>query len=209
MDQWNRPQTVLEQSYTQNGQEFTYLDEGWVWVTPYWNPTTPIKVCAFDARTNPVSDTGVDCRTRDSNKDSGCGCGPNLEWCMTRTVQTVYKEAFAEELSVRVKLALSEERPYTDILTEDTTYINGPLSFYYRNIDSYVSRTSAPTENIPELDYFDTDTWVAVDTPEEHSGALTSAGWLLRHQTNRGSRQSILRGISLQYLCSSGRWNYR
>ena len=50
---------------------------------------------------------------------------------------TVYKEAFAEELSVR-KAALSEERPYTDILTEDTTYINGPLSFYYRNIDSYV-----------------------------------------------------------------------
>ena len=92
VDQWNQPQTVLEQSYTQNGQEFTYLDEGWVWVTPYWNPTTPIKVCAFDARTNPVSDTGVDCRTRDSNKDSGCGCGPNLEWCMTRRYKLYTKK---------------------------------------------------------------------------------------------------------------------
>ena len=118
---------------------------------------------------------------------------------MTRTVQTVYKKAFAEELSVRVKQALSEERPYTDILTEDTTYINGPLSFYYRNIDSYVSRTSAPTENIPELDYFDTDTWVAVDTPEEHSGALTSAGWLLRHQTNRGRASRFYEG----FLCDT------
>lgn len=199
VDQWNRPQTVLEQSYTQNGQEFTYLDEGWVWVTPYWNPTTPIKVCAFDARTNPVSETGVDCRTRDSNKDSGCGCGPNLEWCMTRTVQTVYKEAFAEELSIRVKRALSEERPYTDILTEDTTYMNGPLSFYYRNLDSYVGRTSSPVEDIPELDFFDVETWVAVETPEEHSGALTSAGWLLRHQTNRGRASRFYEG----FLCST------
>jgi hypothetical protein len=199
VNQWNQPQTVLEQSYIQNGQTFSYLDEGWVWVTPYWDPSTPIKVCAFDARTNLVSETGVDCRERASNKDSGCGCGPNLEWCMTRSVQTIYKEAFAEELSIRVKRTISEERPYTNILTEDTTYMNGPLSFYYRNIDSYVARTGSPAENIPEMDFFDVDTWVSVETPEEHSGALTSTGWLLRHQTNRGRASRFYEG----FLCST------
>lgn len=199
VNQWNQPQTVLEQSYVQNGQTFTYLDEGWIWVTPYWDPTTQIKVCAFDARTNLVSETGVDCRDKASNKDSGCGCGPNLEWCMTRTVQTIYKEAFAEELSIRVKKAVSEGRPYTDILTEDITYMNGPLSFYYRNIDLYVFRTGAPAEDIPVLDFFDVDTWVTVETPDEHSGALTSAGWLLRHQTNRGRASRFYEG----FLCST------
>ena len=51
-------QTVLEETVTQNGQTLRYLDEGWVWVTPYWDPSTPIKVSAFDARTNLVSETG-------------------------------------------------------------------------------------------------------------------------------------------------------
>ena len=49
-----------------------------------------------------------------------------------------------------------------------------------------LGRMSVPTENIPELDYFDTDTWVAVDTPEEHSGALDSPVGCSGHQTNRG-----------------------
>ena len=26
------------------------VQEGWVWVQPYWNPDQPVKVCAFDAQ---------------------------------------------------------------------------------------------------------------------------------------------------------------
>lgn len=199
VDEYNRPQTVLDATVVQNGQTLSYIDEGWVWVTPYWDPTTQVKVCAFDAQTNLVSETGVDCQTAAANKEAGCGCGPNLEWCMTRNLQSIYKQAFAEELSIRVEKVIAEGRPYTDILTEDKTYINGPLSHYYRNISPYVARTTAPAENIPELDFADADTWIAVDTSEEHSGALTSAGWLLRHQTNRGRASRFYEG----FLCST------
>ena len=199
IDEYNRPQTVLDGTVVQNGQTLSYVDEGWVWVTPYWDPTTEVKVCAFDAQTNPISDTGVDCRTEAANKDPGCGCGPNLEWCMTRNIQSTYKNAFVEELSIRVEKTISEGRPYTDILTEDITYINGPLSHYYRNISPYVARTTAPAEDIPVLDFFDAETWLAVETSEEHSGALTSAGWLLRHQTNRGRASRFYEG----FLCST------
>ena len=88
------------QSYTQNGQEFTYLDEGWVWVTPYWNPTTPIKVCAFDAE--PIlSAILVWIAVQETPIKIQVWLWSQPRMVHDSTVQTVYKEAFAEELSVR------------------------------------------------------------------------------------------------------------
>ena len=198
VNQWNQPQVTQLGIENIGGQEVPFIDEGWVWVTPYWSDS-PIKVCAYDAQTNPINNDGVDCSNADSNKVAGCGCGPNLQWCMNRTIQTVYKESFADELSERVRKVVSEEQPYSNILTDQTMYFNGPLSFYYEYLDPFIARTSRPIDNIPQLDYSDTDTWIEVETSPLHSGALTAPGWLLRHQTNRGRANRFYEA----FLCST------
>ena len=196
--EWNQPLTTQTETVNLAGQDVSYIDEGWVWVTPYWSDDQ-IKVCAFDAQTNLFNDDGVDCSNSDSNKVAGCGCGPNLKWCMNRTIQNVFKQSFVDEINERVRNVVSEEKPYSNILTDQTMYFNGPLAFYYENIDPFISRTSAPTDNIPQLDYSDIDTWVNVETGPLYSGALTSPGWLLRHQTNRGRANRFYEA----FLCST------
>ena len=198
VNEWNQPLTTQTGTANIGGEDVSYIDEGWVWVTPYWSDT-PLKVCAFDAQTNEFNDDGIDCRNSDSNKVAGCGCGPNLQWCMTRSIQTVFKESFAEELSERVRVVVSDEQPYKNILTDQTMYFNGPLAFYYEHLDPFISRTSSPTENIPQLDYSDTETWVEVETGPLYSGALTAPGWLLRHQTDRGRANRFYEA----FLCST------
>ena len=199
VNEWNIPQTVLTSSVMQGGQLVSFQDEGWVWVTPYWNTITEIKVCTFDAQTNLFNDEGVDCSTEASNKVEGCGCGPNLQWCMNRSTEAIYKESMAEELSERVRRMVNEERPYTDLLTDNVMYYNGPLSFYYQHLDPFIQKTQAPTETFPDIDFSERDTWVGVETSDLHSGALTAPGWLLRHQTNRGRANRFYEA----FLCST------
>ena len=115
INQWNQPQTTQTGSTVLNGIEESFIDEGWVWVTPYWDMDTEIKVCAFDAQTNIYSASGTDCRTEDANTDYDCGCGPNLQWCMTRNIQTIFKAAFAEEVTERVRQIITNEQPYTEL----------------------------------------------------------------------------------------------
>lgn len=199
VNEWNQPQSTQTSYVTQGGQQVSYEDEGWVWITPYWDSTTTIKVCAFDAQTNLYNEAGIDCRTAESNKVEDCGCGPNLQWCMNRNTEAIYKESMAEELSERVRQMVSQERPYTDLLTENVMYYNGPLSFYYQHLDPFIQKTQAPTETFPELDFSDRDTWIGVETSELYSGALTAPGWLLRHQTNRGRANRFYEA----FLCST------
>ena len=50
------------------GPESGSVQEGWVWVTPYWD-SEPIKVCAFGAQEPRVSPLGTECDTYDSRYD--------------------------------------------------------------------------------------------------------------------------------------------
>ena len=56
--------------------------EGYVWVSPYWDPDNPIKVCAYDAQTIATS-LGRVCQAKGAELDPACGCGPDLKWCFT------------------------------------------------------------------------------------------------------------------------------
>ena len=163
INQWNQPQSTQTGSKTTGNQESTFVDEGWVWVTPYWDMNSQIKVCAFDAQTNPYSETGTDCTTKQANTDPDCGCGPNLQWCMTRDVQTVFRTSFAEELTERVRVIIQNDLPYTELLVANNMMFNGPLSFYYQHLDPFVDITSSPTTNIPVLDYTQNETWVQAE----------------------------------------------
>ena len=41
------------------GPEDGSVQEGWVWVEPYWDPENPIKVCAFGAQETDLSPLGT------------------------------------------------------------------------------------------------------------------------------------------------------
>ena len=86
----------------------------------------------------------------------------------------MFKEAFAQELSERVRVIVEFDLPYTELLTSKTMLYNGPLAFYYQHLDPFVARTSLQSETIPQLEFDDTETWVEVEATEQFSGALTA-----------------------------------
>jgi len=180
-----------------NGNIVTYpngdgtVAEGWVEVTPYWDPTTTLRVCAFDAQDTLVSPAGVDCSTLDGYEDLACGCGPDLAWCRYGTAPRVAPmEAMAKDVDLRIANNILADDSYLDIFTGRTGYVNGPLAFYLQNqtgIPNNVRVLPDPYEGvqIPDIPYTDTENYVPVDLGPTHSGILTSPAFLLRFQTNR------------------------
>lgn len=167
--------------------------EGWVWVEPYWNPGEPVKVCAFDAQEAAMSNAGVSCNETGSRRDPGCGCGPGLAWCDYRdndvNVQLEVGESLNGQMMQIIRWVIEEDRPYYEVLTTRRSFINGALAHYYKYqmpLAATVDLEPAPLDPlfIPEMSW-DDPTWVPVLQGPEHSGILTSYGFLLRFQTNR------------------------
>ncbi|MFT3766512.1 MAG: hypothetical protein QM820_13515 [Minicystis sp.] len=103
-----------------------YYAEGWVDVHPYWepDPNKTIRVCAFDAQatttyTLPPGDADAGTHTCDDvfavGKAKSCGCGPNLNYCMTTgAVQTPVLSSMREQLLRLVDDYTDGTRPYSD-----------------------------------------------------------------------------------------------
>ena len=168
-----------------------YLQEGWVMVAPYWDPDNPVKVCAFEAQPDLVSPWGTPCDGYDSRFDPHCGCGPNLAWCDTSELHIApVHDALGEDLERRVARVIEEDLPYTELLTGRTAFVNGPLVHFYKHqirIPAHVRLNDIPidTDILPDLDFTDADTWVAIELGEEQAGVLTSPAFLMKFQTNR------------------------
>jgi len=174
--------------------------EGWVWVTPYWAPDTPMKVCAYDAQLTEYSAAGPHCSTPEGHMESDCGCGPNLQWCFHNSEESTIEEGISGDLDRRVRGMLQTGTSYTEMLTGSTIYVNGPTVHFYRHIaqfapDNYES--PIPLVTLPEIDYAD-QSFVPVTLEDYHDGIFTSPGWLLRHQTNRGRANRFYSA----FLCS-------
>lgn len=168
------------------------LQEGWVEVTPYWDPSISVRVCAFDANEALVSISGTPCDSRDTFNDPGCGCGPDLRWCRpsATVVDKVILRGFGEDVDRRVRHLIETDAPYTDLLTGDVGFVNGPMVHYFKHqtgVLRLLRFTADPygPGTLPDLAFSDTDTWVQVDLPEAHAGVLTSPAFLTRFQTNR------------------------
>lgn len=166
--------------------------EGWIEVHPFWesDPTVTIQVCAFDAQTAAVSPSGNDCSTSASNTDPGCGCGPELQWCLTRAGEQTIQEAIGYAMDRRIAEVVRSNRPYTDLFFEDLLYINGPLAHLYQHLTDLPAgmRFDLPqidVANVPDLAFDDVDTWVALPTQPESAGMFTDPAFLLRFMTNR------------------------
>ncbi len=170
--------------------------EGWVWVEPFWAPETEIKVCAFDAQEAERSESGgVGCGTMASQRETTCGCGPNMRYCDFRgdgiDVQLQVGLALGEQMIKLIEWVIEGDKPYHEILTTRMSFINGPLVHYYKHqmaLATNVNLDPAPVDPVflPDLAWTDDQTWLPVLQGEEHSGILTSYAFLLRFQTNRG-----------------------
>lgn len=165
--------------------------EGYVRVEPYWAPGTELKVCAFDAQATQTSPNGTDCRTNNGLRDPGCGCGPNLNLCRYGATDRAVTQAMAQDVELRVAQVIREDRPYTELFTGRTAFVNGPLVQFLRErveVPAGVRMTplAYDLELLPKLDYGqDAERFVQVELDPEHAGILTSPAFLLRFQTNR------------------------
>ena len=180
--------------------------EGWVEVTPYWDPSTTIKVCAFDAQDRMVSSSGARCDTRSGQGDPECGCGPNLIWCAGESVG--YKgsqltDPFREDFERRIAAVLEEHEPYTALFTSRRAFVNGPLVHYLKHLVEFPKRVSFDPlaydiEALPDLAAWEGDTFEEIELSEHHAGILTSPLYLLRFQTNRARANRFFES----FLCS-------
>jgi len=184
----NQPQSWIIRDNYGNEAETGWKDEGYVWVTPWWDMENPLKVCAFDAQLTEISSTGTDCSTSEAKYDSECGCGENLIWCSIDEQEDKVEASLSDALSERVRLVLQNQQPYSALLTESTVIVNGAIVGWYKNRSNFSSslRSPIPLEDLPELTPEQEDTWVSIPVEEHYAGVLTEPGWLLRHQTDRG-----------------------
>lgn len=169
--------------------------EGWVWVDdPYWAPGDSVKVCAFDAHDADYGENGTFCGGFGSRREPTCGCGENLRYCDWpfdgTNVQAMVGRALTQQLLEIVRWVIKSDLPYHEMLTTRISFVNGPLVHYYKHqiqLASQLDLQPAPVEPLflPDIP-FDDERFVQVLRGPEHSGILTSYGFLLRFQTNRG-----------------------
>ena len=163
--------------------------EGWVWVSPFWDPATPVKVCAFDAQDTLVTVQGTDCSTIEGYDDTACGCGPELRYCRRYPHYLEVRDAFAEDVDRRIAAVIEGGESYLDLFLGKRAFVNGPMVHYLRHQAKLATNTRVdpppiPHELLPDLAFTDKD-WVEIELPDHHAGILSSVAFLLRYQTNR------------------------
>ena len=172
--------------------------EGWVWVEPYWAPGTEVRVCAWDAQTFDVGETGESCDDYTVN-DNRCGCGPNLIRCgripntLVPDADVDARRALAEEPLRIFEEIITEDRSYLDAFTTQTSFVNGPAAHYHEWLTGVndeergnsIVGYDAAYGHIPALGYPETDTWVQIEREGSHAGVLTTFAYLIRFASNR------------------------
>ena len=165
------------------------FQEGWVWVNPYWSPSTPVRICAFDAQDVLVTGEGTDCSSQEGFEDVACGCGPELRFCRRSPYNLEIRESFSEDVDRRIAALIEEGRPYLDLFLEGRAYVNGPMVHYLRHqskmaTNPRVDPAPIPHELLPDLEFTDKE-WTEITLPDHHAGILSSIAFLLRFQTDR------------------------
>jgi hypothetical protein len=178
------------------GNPTTALQEGWVMVSPYWAPATQVKVCAFDAQSamnvlDPATNKMVNCSLNPSS--ALCGCGPNLNWCESRADNTTLTilSSMDKQLLMFANDIVAHDRPYTDLLTAQDMYINGPIVHflryqYFAAGANGIIASPRQSYNIPDLTFDQVDNWVKVTRTGNEAGVETMPAYLLKFQSDRG-----------------------
>jgi len=159
-------------------------------INPYWDPSTPVKVCAFDAQALASAKDGSECGpAKFSNSD--CGCGPELRYCIgSRTPQLAMKAALEDEPLYIFDWVLREGRSYFDAFSSKTTFVNGALVHWYKNLTGAILEStsgigfSTHMGELPDIPFF-SEEWVQVERNDVHAGILTTPGFHMRFGSNR------------------------
>jgi len=164
--------------------------EGWVEVEPYWAPGTTVKVCALEARTAMISSDGLACDQAEGMLSGRCGCGPNLQHCLSIESGQAVQQSLQEQFLRMIEAPINEERSYYDMLLAENEDLNGALIHYYRYlapmaIDPIMQYPPVPVAELPTDVPFTDPFWTSYARPAEHSGVLTTVLYLLRFQTDR------------------------
>lgn len=164
--------------------------DGYVWVSPYWNPALSLKVCAFDAQVALHGLTGSYCGSREGRLDPTCGCGPDLRWCRYGVSHNPARDALGADLDRRVWALIREDASYMELFTGQRAFVNGPMvHLLTHQTKAYANVNFEPlpvyVDSLPPLAWTEVDTWVEIQVHPAHAGVLTSPAYLLRFQTNR------------------------
>lgn len=197
---------------TTPGPQPNSVQEGWIDVIPYWDTSTTVRVCAFDASEVEVSSTGRDCGTNEAFNEPECGCGPNLRYCQTfdpvRGISTtqMINDAMYDQVDRLVARILTEGRPFSDLLTIDELELNGPLAHYlrYQTGTSQGALHSAADQGftVPQIPFDQANDWQPVVTQSgyRHSGVLSTMFFLLKFQSNRSRANRFYNAFLCQYF---------
>lgn len=184
-----------------------YQQDGWVMVAPYWQPDTPIKVCAFDAQ---VATKGVKyaCNVREGLTEAACGCGPNLRWCWGTGVQAAVAGDLREQFLRAIDDVTTGKIPYSQMLTTLRLWQSSKLLFWRKNLAQLSAFSKVwtlagigdpPLPSDVEASWTD-PTWTQSLRTGNHSGILTLPGYSLRFQTNRGRANRFRIAFEGQYF---------
>ncbi|MFL5248485.1 MAG: hypothetical protein ACJ79V_11735 [Myxococcales bacterium] len=201
-----RPDPAFVRTVDVNG--VTVRQEGYRTISPYWDPTTKAKACAYDlqetAQALHPNGRTVSCSSREADALPECGCGRGLRYCYGPGPAVIppVLASFREQLGRHVDDVSVGGRPYTDLVLSTDAWENGPLGFWKKNLSPHYSlqRLFAmpdPGEELPERDFTDA-TFVKVHRTPLHAGVLTLPGYLLRFQTARGRANRF----RINFLCN-------
>jgi len=181
--------------------------EGYVLVnSPFWEtPTRQVAACAIEAQTRPVNPATLEsCDTNRFLGDRSCGCGDGFRRCESgdSKVHQARINAFNTELELITDSVLRREEPYFNILTTRRSFMNGPLSSFYRERQgaAFFTNVTPPVspELLPNLPYSQADTWVEYTRGDQHSGVLTTPAFLYRFPTYRARTNAFYDALLCQ-----------
>ncbi len=194
----------MPKTITADNNGIEYQQDGWVLVDTYWGET--IKVCAFDAQTADVGVKGP-CTDRRANSDRGCGCGPNLNRCFGPTTGRTILTQVREQLLLLIDDSTVGDRGYSEILTTQRTYMNGPIAHWKKHLAPMVNLNKTLNQTGPgdvdvsgAIPAFTDMGWSAADRSGVHAGILTLPAYTLRFQTNRGRANRMRIAFTGQYF---------
>lgn len=203
--QWKSDGSPVTRTATDPSTGQSYQQDGYVRMAPYWDPSTPVNVCAFEAMENTQGKAEA-CNTLTALRDPLCGCGPDLKWCFGGTVDKTILIDLREQFNRAVDEVTVGGYPYTDLLTSKRVALNGHLQFWKKNLAQMVplNRTynaQGPGDpTMPENPSYTDASWTTFQRSDVHAGILTMAAYTLRFQTNRGRANRFRVAFTGQYF---------
>ena len=175
---------------------------------PFWDVSgaTQVASCAIEAQQRAVNPaTMASCESGGFIIDRSCGCGSKFRRCENGagTVHNARIAAINEEPLLIADSVLRRDEDYFSILSTRRSFINGPMSAFYRDTQGVgVLAITTPVEKdvVPAVPYAaDPTVFTEYIRGENASGILTTPGFLYRFPTYRARVAQFFEA----FLCKS------